>query len=316
MKYPIVTRRENNIYYRRRNRAIGSHSRRGVRNPNGLSHHVSTESIISAGERKRFLLPCGRTIAQSWAALRKCWLAFYITKSQGDTQGMTDYAYRIRKIQAEMGIKPTDFDSDILDENTVNRIDMIYRKSPPSSTEAVKSGEESAIESNDFDYAQIMNVSNSNNQSMPAPRQEIFSRRDKSCPSPAYQSNANVEVKVPDYENSCYLGPPEPASQSQMHVKRDKTIYKKQCQAPPANHDNFAVSDPENTLAVPNPNQPPILPILRGKFCGYPPAKGPPRSIREDKSCEYDPQVNQMQKSKKEKDILRRSKSCPYTSQI
>jgi len=39
---------------------------------------------------------------------------------------MQKYAYRIRKIQAEMGIKPTDFTMDILDKKTVMRIEMEY----------------------------------------------------------------------------------------------------------------------------------------------------------------------------------------------
>ena len=44
-------------------------------------------------------------------------------------------------------------------------------KLKPSYKEAVENGEESAIESNDFDYAQIMNVSNSTSESMPTPRE-------------------------------------------------------------------------------------------------------------------------------------------------
>ena len=64
-------------------------------------------------------------------------------------------------------------------------------KLKPSYKEAVENGEESAIESNDFDYAQIMNVSNSTSESMPTPR-EIFARRNKSCPSQAHQPNLQI----------------------------------------------------------------------------------------------------------------------------
>lgn len=106
---------------------------------------------------------------------------------------------------------------------------------------------------------------------MPAPRQEIFTR-DKSCPSPAYQPSINVEEKVTDYENSCYIGPPKPPNKNQVHVIRHKTIYKKQCQAPPTNQDNFAVSGPENTLAAPGPTQLPIEPIFRSSYCEYLPS--------------------------------------------
>jgi hypothetical protein len=319
MKYTNYVRRENNIYYRRRRRAVGSHTRWGDRNPNALSSYLKGEREMTAECRKNSLLPCGWTIAKSWAALRKCWLGFNITKSQNDRQGMEEFARRIRKIQAELGIEPTNFDSDILDENTVNRIDAIYRKSAPVN-EAVKNGEQQIDESNELDCGQIMDWSSGSNKSMPAPRGEIFtthlSRRDKSCPSPALQPNVNVEVHVTDFENSCYDGPPKLTYQAQIHVKKVKTIYKRQCQAPRTNQDNFAVSAPEDTLAVPDPNQPPIEPIIRKGSCIYPPAKGPPQPIKRDKSCEYDPQVNEMKSSKKEKVIQRRPKSCPYTRQL
>ena len=310
MKYPKVIRRENNIYYRRRKRAVGSHTPWGERNPDALSSYLKGEKEMTAEERKNSRLPCGRTVAESWAALRKCWLGFDIKKDQGDRDGMVLYAYRIRTIQAEMGIKPTNFDSDILDENTALLIDQLYRKSPTQLNE-IQYGEQSTIESEEMDYEQIMARPTTNNENRPSPRQEIFTThlsRDNSCPSPAYQRNANVE-------NSCYVVPPKPADQSQEHVKEIKTIYKKQRQAPPTNQDNFAVSDPENTLAVPDPNRPPIEPILRGKSCPYQPAEVPPHLIHEDKSCPSDPQVNQMQSRKKEKADQRRANSCSCTSQ-
>jgi len=70
----------------------------------------------------------------------------------------------------------------------------------------------------------------------------------------------------------------------------------------------------ENTLAVPNPNQPPIIPIIRDKSFRYQPPEDPPRTIYEDKSCPSDPQVNQMQGTKKEKASQGKAKSCLYTS--
>ena len=87
MKYIKYVRRENNIYYRRRKRAVGSHTRWGEHNPDALSSYLKGEKEMTAEDRKSAELPCGWTIAESWAALRKCWLAFYITKSQGDIMG-------------------------------------------------------------------------------------------------------------------------------------------------------------------------------------------------------------------------------------
>ena len=73
-------------------------------------------------ERKNFVLPCGYTLAQSWDALRKCWKGFIISKSHDNSAGMSEYASRIRKLQQEMGIQVTKFDSDILEEEDLNQI--------------------------------------------------------------------------------------------------------------------------------------------------------------------------------------------------
>jgi len=195
MKYIKYARRENSIYYRRRRRAVGSHTGWGERNPDALSSYLKGEKEMTAEERKKFRLPCGRTVAESWAALRKCWLGFYITKSQHDMEGMQEFAYRIRKIQAEMGIKPTNFDSDILDENTALLIDQLYRKSPTQPNQ-IQDDEQPTIESEEMDYEQIMAAPTTNSGSRPSPRQEIFTThlsRDNSCPSPTpiYQPHAN-----------------------------------------------------------------------------------------------------------------------------
>lgn len=69
MKYTNYVRRENNIYYRWRRRAVGSHTRWGDRNPNALSSYLKGEREMTAECRKNSLLPCGWTIAKSWAAL-------------------------------------------------------------------------------------------------------------------------------------------------------------------------------------------------------------------------------------------------------
>jgi hypothetical protein len=65
------------------------------------------------------MLPCGKTLAQSWAALRKAWLGFKIALGNDDTAQMKHYASFIVKVQSEMGIQTTNFDRDILDESSV-----------------------------------------------------------------------------------------------------------------------------------------------------------------------------------------------------
>lgn len=86
-------------------------------------------------ERKAFVLPCHYTLAQSWAALRKAWLAFKIANSNGDIQTMRDYARIIRTLQLQMGIPGTIFDYDIFDEEDerelfveISRLEMSWKK--------------------------------------------------------------------------------------------------------------------------------------------------------------------------------------------
>src|SRR6476661_2060425 len=83
---------------------------------------------------------------------------------------------------------------------------------------------------------------------------------------------------------SAKAGAPEPL----IEVKKIKTIYKKQCELPPNHQDNFAVSAPEVTLAVPDPNIPPIEPIIRDMYCPYQPEEDPTHMKHEDKSREYE----------------------------
>lgn len=104
------TNRLRDRYYKCSRTAIASHSLRGEFNPNGLSRYLTDEISMPSEDRKNFVLPCGYTIAQSWAALRKCWKGFYIARSRNDSDKMAEYASRIRKLRQEIGIQGTDFD--------------------------------------------------------------------------------------------------------------------------------------------------------------------------------------------------------------
>lgn len=54
--------------------------------------------------------------------MHKCWLGFKIAHANGDSRLMKEYASIITKIQVEMGISATDFDENILDEETATYI--------------------------------------------------------------------------------------------------------------------------------------------------------------------------------------------------
>ena len=117
----------NNIYCSsRRNRlkhghrSVAFHSQYEESNESAFSGYIRNEQNMHHTQRKSFKLPCGKTVAQSWAGLRKSWLGFKIALSKGDRYRVRHYALFINKVQREMGIDVTEFDSDILDEQETN----------------------------------------------------------------------------------------------------------------------------------------------------------------------------------------------------
>ena len=119
---------------------------------------------------------------------------------------MQKYAYRIRKIQAQMGIRPTDFDTHILDENTVMLIDMKYRSQAEQDQE-LDNTKESRMETTELNYEAGPNTS----VKLPGPRENIFAthypRIDKSCLSPSDPPQVKIDKKLPYYNRSCPVGP-------------------------------------------------------------------------------------------------------------
>jgi len=168
-----------------RRRAVASHSKFAWPNPDGFSRYIPNEERMHHTERKETILPCGYTIAESWAALRKSWLGFKIARCNFDAVRATEYASIITKLQVEMGIPITHFDSDILDEEAAANI-----KPQRADTDQSQDGSlEIAIEDEDEEdglpnYERIMN-NPSTTAIRTEPREEIFARyhgREKSCP--------------------------------------------------------------------------------------------------------------------------------------
>ena len=124
------------------------------------------------GERKSFILPCGKTLTQSWAALRKAWLGFKIARSNGDTALMTHYASFIVKVQMEMAMPTTIFESNILDDEAIYEIIGRFC----FNGKFVKN--ECTIEENGPDYDFMLDDTrskmNHNAEHMIPPRQNIF----------------------------------------------------------------------------------------------------------------------------------------------
>jgi len=165
---------------RRYRRAVGSHSKYGETNYNALSSHIPGELKLHHTERKSFILPCGKTLAKTWGALRKSWLGFKIAKSHGDFQLMKHYAEFIVKLQNEIGIPETKFYTEGLIQNQITS--SPHGEEQPGSTP--ESEEREDINSDDFEY-EVSLPTAPNCYDAPAPSEQIFSkyidRKQKSC---------------------------------------------------------------------------------------------------------------------------------------
>jgi hypothetical protein len=103
-------------------RAIASHSNSSASIQTRYSGSIQNEGQIYH-EDKETILPCGYSVAESWAALRKSWLGFKIANANADTERMAEYASYIRKVQLEMGLSVTNFDPWILEDQQLESDD-------------------------------------------------------------------------------------------------------------------------------------------------------------------------------------------------
>lgn len=133
-------------------------------------------------ERKSFSLPCGFTLGQGWAGLRKSWLGFKIARSNGNRDGIRHYSSFIRKVQREMGIEVTKFDSDILDEQ---ERDEGFAECAPGEDKGTMEDEdeEDEVDERSPDYDAMMTDAhgklNRNCERIAVPRQNVFGRRNE-----------------------------------------------------------------------------------------------------------------------------------------
>jgi len=187
-------------------------------------------------ERKQTILPCGWTVAESWAALRKCWLGFKIAHANGDSSLKKDYARMITKIQTEMGIAVTEFDEDIIDEetalNSISQTDCSFERSMGCS-ESQSNNNQEIEELPDYDsllkQPQTIRVK-------PAPRDEIFATyeaRDNFCTSrppddKSERPDTNIFSTVEARNSFCSWVPPDDRSiRTPDVVKKHTTYYNK-----------------------------------------------------------------------------------------
>jgi hypothetical protein len=173
---------------------------------------------MNASDRKNSLLPCGYTIEESWAALRKSWLGFEISNSNGDIGRMSQYAYQITKLQRQLGIEVTKFDEGILDEQTLEEIEEEL------SSYTREGGLGDAIEERSLDYDGMMDEAHKRlgcrYQVAPAPPERSFvnsmkaSKALKTCEYKIHPENENPTELFQNY--------PDPSSRTCSYVVPEK----------------------------------------------------------------------------------------------
>ena len=177
-------RKEKSCYYRtkpkRWHRAVASRSSYRPPNPNSFSRFIPGEKNMDHYERKSFVLPCGKTLAQSWVALRKAWLGFKIARSNDDTGLMTSLRFIYYKVQMEMGMQTTTFDSTSSPDFCRTDCEIMDR----FGEKFVEN--ECTIEEDDPDYDSFMDDArskvNHKAEEMTPPRQNIFDKFQKIMP--------------------------------------------------------------------------------------------------------------------------------------
>lgn len=212
------------------------------RNPDGRSHYVPNEAMMHHMDRKSFKLPCGYTVAQSWAALKKGWRGFKIAHSKDDLQKMKEYAKIIRKLQLQMGIRAHAFDEDVLSLQEQGELFL-----ENCHIEWTCDKEETNVQEREPDYEEVTN-SIPLPEPIPGPRNEIFAssqikvqkqkqilnpnscltppvdstanvvlhkKSSHSCPSQHYPGGATVEKRI--FMNNC---PSQPCINGSVHERQ------------------------------------------------------------------------------------------------
>jgi hypothetical protein len=275
-------------------------------------------------ERKAFVLPCHYTLAQSWAALRKAWLAFKIANSKGDIQTMRDYARIIRKLQLQMGIRGIIFDDDIFDKEDerdllleISRLEMPWNKQQQIALD--RGPDYEAFSNNMTSDKPIEDPRNEifdslsakveehiiNTNSCPAPpftRVDVVERKTStnSCPAPPVTRVDVVERKTST--NSCpgplYYGEAGTEKHNQRVIK--ESIENNEFQYYVDSSDIEERYTDEDRLLDEDEAYPEIQFI----------SQVPDYTIHKDKGCSYQPSEYKVPEN--EKDIKRKARSCRY----
>lgn len=206
---------------------------------------------MSHTERKDFVLPCGKSLGESWGALRKAWQAFKISLNHEDIDSMRKYAAAIRKLQLEMGIKETPFEPELLDEETIQfikeEVKMLERAMEEKSGETVSAVETDHVQiERTCDYDNLLAESKKEilSHELPPPNQGMFAEffeRDKNCYVEVERNTDSaaeiVEFKHYDDRTVDYISSEPYMAEDQISPNKGKKKRRRVCylrEVPPA----------------------------------------------------------------------------------
>jgi hypothetical protein len=203
-------------------RAVASHSKSDPCNLNAISRFIPDEVRMHHLARKNYKLPCGRTVKESWAALRKAWRGFEIAKSNNDLQRMKHYAGFINKVQNELGIEQTAFDQGLVDIEVLNLQNDSNYNTVEEKVTAIHSSEYQVAEESLPDYDSIL-CTDLTVSPIPTPRQSIFATyHDRPKAQCGYLPKTEKIIEKHFYpQRSC----PSPGSLDAGNANDQKTAY-------------------------------------------------------------------------------------------
>jgi len=254
--------------------AAASHSKTSTPSRPRYSRYIHNEGQMYHGQTKETILPCGYSVAESWAALKKCWQGFKIANASSDVERMAEYASYIRKVQLEMGISVTCFDPWILEDQQIESDDE-------ANDEYATNKEENILEEYpEDDYDEIMYEARKDlrRQSCDSPRNHLFDSSLEFMKSDELdESDSSVKIPTVDKEIS---------EECNLEYEANRNAFER-----PGDKDVTEVTGRQDREILDHEEEKTrTLEVRSRKSCVYTPNQDSPRwEVRVRKSCVYRP---------------------------
>lgn len=227
----LTLKRPHRTYYRKLAMGVRHQAyRRGYDpgpNPLAFSPDRPEERTMNWRERGAIILPCGFTVGESWASLRKSWLGYKSALRNGEADRLKMYAYNINKTQKQLGIPSTDFE--VMPQEEFDRMEaettgIGYELEKQQAVKVHEISREIGLNERLMDYDGMMHDAQGELGRLEPPRPEIFityhPREDKACYVEEVGIPPPAVVAVHDTEACYYEYKPDSFKKKKKQQKR------------------------------------------------------------------------------------------------